>query len=251
MIISRPLISIITPCYNAEATIAGTIESVIDQSFDHLEHIIVDGGSVDKTLEIVEGFRDPRIKCLKGPDRGGYDAMNKGVEQADGQWLIFIGADDCLYSRHTLGNIFSCNFFNCDYIYGDVEYDTGEVFRSTSGKKMLFKNSIHHQSVFYNRRVFECFRYDVEKRLLADFELNLKLYINGIKSVRVDEIICKCAEGGLSRRADFIGYDEEIRVRKKYFSRGLFLTLLNIQTLLRFFAKKTITLINNAVDGSL
>lgn len=98
----QPLFSIITATYNASPTIERTVRSIVGQTFKDYEHIIVDGASKDNTLKIVRGIDDPRRKIVSEPDRGLYDAMNKGLAAARGQYVIFLNAGDKFHSSDTL-----------------------------------------------------------------------------------------------------------------------------------------------------
>ncbi|MDE6121393.1 MAG: glycosyltransferase [Muribaculaceae bacterium] len=117
-----PLFSIITVTYNAEETIARTIESVRGQSFKEYEHIIIDGASTDRTLQIVESMPDPNRRVFSEPDNGIYDAMNKGLVLSRGEYLIFLNAGDCLHEDSTLG-VISEAIYDTDYpglVYGNT-----------------------------------------------------------------------------------------------------------------------------------
>ncbi len=114
-----PKISIITVCYNAEIYIAKTIESVLSQTYSNYEYIIVDGGSSDKTLSILENYKSKIDKLISEPDNGLYYAMNKGIKLAQSEYIIFINAGDTFHASTTLENLFSsCR--NSDVIYGDT-----------------------------------------------------------------------------------------------------------------------------------
>ncbi len=99
-----PFFSIITVCLNSEKTIETTIKSVIDQSFTDFEYIIIDGKSSDKTLEIIEKYKDSRIKIISEKDKGIFDAMNKGVSLSKGKWIHILNSDDYYYSKNSLVN---------------------------------------------------------------------------------------------------------------------------------------------------
>ncbi|MCB0749749.1 MAG: glycosyltransferase, partial [Ignavibacteriae bacterium] len=100
----NPKISIITVCKNSESTILKCIKSVLNQSYNNLEYIILDGVSSDKTISIITGFRDKISKIISEPDCGIYDAMNKGVQASSGDYILFLNADDFLISENTIDN---------------------------------------------------------------------------------------------------------------------------------------------------
>src|SRR5690349_12619231 len=119
-----PLITIITPTFNASFCIDRCIQSVINQTYINVEHLIMDGQSTDNTMAIVQQYQEnypQRIRLISEHDNGIYDAMNKGVQQAKGRWLLFLGADDFLYNRNILKKI-STILLNTknDIVYGNV-----------------------------------------------------------------------------------------------------------------------------------
>ena len=121
-----PLISIITVSYNAVKTIEDTIVSVLGQTYSNIEYIIIDGGSTDGTLDIIKKYEDKITYWVSEPDKGIYDAMNKGILKATGDYLFFLGADDKI----------TCNFNDIIHLFKDkntVYY--GDVLFGEEGKK--------------------------------------------------------------------------------------------------------------------
>lgn len=239
----KPLISIVTVVLNGENDIEEAIRSVVNQAYENVEYIIIDGGSNDGTLNVIKKYEYAIDYWVSEPDNGIYDAMNKGVEAASGEWLQFLGSDDCIYSRDTLSTLFDNFDSKCKLLYGDIIYSDGRVFRSRFGRLMLFRNAIHHQAAFYNKELFRNFRYDTSNRILSDYELNLRLYRSRIENERIDRIIAICDKEGVSRRLLFSGYKEEIRIRNKYVNNPVLLLMLNIQTILRFILKRFVHLL--------
>lgn len=174
---STPLISIITVSYNAVATIEQTVLSVINQDFEDFEYIIVDGGSTDETVEIIKKYQDRITLWVSEPDRGIYDAMNKGIRYAKGEFLYFIGADDILIDNFVLKKV-SC-FLTSKYnvYYGNVIFKKMNLLYD--GEFNSFKivtRNISHQSIFYSKTVFDEFQYNTVYKIFADYDLNLKLF---------------------------------------------------------------------------
>lgn len=126
-------ISVITVCYNAESVIEKTIRSVLGQTYEDLEYIIVDGASKDHTPDIIEGYlADTRVKYLSEPDKGIYDAMNKGAGMATGDYLEFLNAGDVLADDQVLSHIAErAGQSGADILYGDILYvNTNETTES-------------------------------------------------------------------------------------------------------------------------
>lgn len=170
-------ITILTVCFNAESTIESTLISVISQTYQDLEYVIVDGGSSDGTLEKIKKYRNDKFVILSEPDKGIYDAINKGLKLASGDFLLVLGADDSLRNENVIQDVASC-MEDADTVY------YGNVYRSIKkdvycGKynsyKLAVKN-ISHQALFYPKSVFKNKEYKIEYRLFADYAYNIELW---------------------------------------------------------------------------
>ncbi len=205
----KPSISIITAAYNAAMTIAGCIESIHGQSFP-AECIIVDGGSTDGTLEVVERYRSRLAKVVSEPDRGIYDAMNKGISLATGDVIGILNADDFYASEHALSRVAGI-FSNAriDSCYGDLLYvhpaNTSKITRTwRSGpfreRSFYWGWMPPHPTFFVRRSVYE--RYGIFNLALgsaADYELMLRFLVkNKITSAYLPEVLVKMRTGGVS-----------------------------------------------------
>lgn len=225
MICKKPFISIVTVSYNAISTIEKTILSVITQTYSNIEYIIIDGGSTDGTVDIIRRYSADIHYWISEPDRGIYDAMNKGVDQAKGDYIFFLG-DDILIDSNILLSIFmplSCKY---DFLYGNVKYSSGYMFVSKFTSKILLHNTIHHQGAFYGRHLFSNFRYDTKLKLISDYELNLLIYLKRryLKICRLNRIVALCEEGGRSRVNICQSFRETNSIRSRYMN--FFLNLL-------------------------
>ena len=114
-----PFFSIIIPTFNSAKTLNSAIESVLNQSFDKYEILIIDRVSCDETLKIAQSFNDERIRILSDMDKGIYDAMNKGIKLAKGEWVYFLGSDDRFYDETILDKVSLYKSFS-KIIYGNV-----------------------------------------------------------------------------------------------------------------------------------
>src|SRR5882724_10379769 len=159
MTASRPLITIITPTYNAGKFIEKCIESVQAQTFKNFEHLILDGESVDDTVKLVQqyGQRFTTIKLKVEKDKGVFDAMNKGIGLAQANWLYFLGADDYLYDNDVLRKISEYLLKNeAQLIYGNVFFQNlHRLYDKDFDIEKILKHNICHQSVFYHVSVFK------------------------------------------------------------------------------------------------
>jgi putative colanic acid biosynthesis glycosyltransferase len=221
----NPTVSIITVSYNTAASLESTILSVLNQQAA-VEYILIDGGSTDGTTAILDRYRDRLAYCVSEPDRGVYDAMNKGIAAATGDWLFFIGADDQLVNDQTLSHMWEhlatnqINWQDLDLIFGDVRYLSGKNlvrrYNSRFDASLYLKNRLHHQGAFYRRQYLQDWRYDPSFRAFADYELNLKMYLSQARSVKIPTVVADCQVGGLSGQILWSGWREEVAIRHRH-----------------------------------
>ena len=146
---SNEKISVITICYNAEKTIERTIKSVLNQSYKNLEYIIIDGGSKDNTMKIVKRYKDKISSVISEPDNGIYDAMNKGVRIATGEWLNMMNAGDCYTNDEVLNEIFSTSIPKDVFVYL-VRVNIDLINRpSFNHQCTIYRKSLHQEHGFY------------------------------------------------------------------------------------------------------
>ena len=219
-------ISIITISYNAEVTIEKTLKSIKSQSYDNIEHIIVDGGSKDNTLEICNSY--PHVsKIISESDRGVYDAFNKGLKIATGDIIGFLNADDVFFSENSVQeivNAFSNN--ETDIVYGNLDYvnQEGKVIRNWISKryeKGLIKKAWMpaHPTFYCKKEVYDRLGgYNDSFKIAGDFELCLRfLEINNIPSFYLNKKIVKMLVGGISNsglKSKLTIFKEELRAFK-------------------------------------
>jgi len=179
----KPSITVITVCYNSEKTIKETIESVINQTYSNIEYILIDGNSTDNTVKILESYEEEAkekeisYKWISEPDKGIYDAMNKGIDIASGNWIYFLGSDDIFIDRFVVERV-SKKFHNRNTIYyGDVyRPKLNRLYAGEFSKLKLSKQNICHQSIFYPSGELKKIKYNLDYSILADYDLNLKLF---------------------------------------------------------------------------
>ena len=203
-------VSIITVCFNSEATIESTIQSVLKQDYTDIEYIIVDGRSTDKTGSIIEKYRSYIAKTISEKDEGMYFAINKGILAATGDVVGILHADD-LYADEKIISCVAKEFSEkkTDSVYGDLQYvsrkDTEKIIRNwISGpydpKKFLNGWMPPHPAFFVKRKCYQQFgMFNTTFSLAADYELMLRfLYKHKITSSYIPEVLVKMRTGGKS-----------------------------------------------------
>ena len=179
---NNPLVSVVTVSYNAVSTIEQTIVSVLNQTYPHVEYVIIDGGSTDGTLDIIRKYAGRLAYWTSEPDKGIFDAMNKGLRKATGEWINFMNAGDCLFDCHVIENTFK------------KEYDAqvGVVFGSTMTVKGIMKMKpfiyskkkynpmgICHQSLFVRTELAKEIKFDLSYEVAADYNMIMQIYKRG------------------------------------------------------------------------
>lgn len=192
-----PTISIITVCYNAEKEIERTIKSVVSQTYTDKEYVIIDGASKDGTLNIINKYKDNIQKVVSEPDKGIYDAMNKGIKAATGEWIIMMNAGDVFASDTVLEEIFSTQIpEDKSFLYSDVLMHQGKNWQVCP---MSFKGgALNHQCVIYKKKLHERIGwYIVTKKLIVSDYLFF-IQVPEEETLKVDTIIAKYDGGGAS-----------------------------------------------------
>lgn len=198
----KPLISIVTVVYNGESTLEQTIQSVLNQNYDNVEYIIVDGGSKDRTLDIIKKYEDKIDYWQSEPDKGIYDAMNKGINLASGDFINFMNSGDYFANEFVIEKI---SKFSQDIIYGNVLIKQNEKIIELKHKdKLRFfyfarEATICHQSIFAKKSTFENNLFDQNYKIVAD-RVWLKHCIDDKKCTyyHVDIPVCFYDNNGLS-----------------------------------------------------
>ncbi len=203
---NAPQLSIIIPAYNSAKTIEETLNSVIEQNVENIECLVIDGSSTDGTVAILEKYsiQFPFIKYISETDKGIYDAMNKGIALAKGNYLYFMGSDDVFYNNSVLSDLFAHPYFNTiDFIYADVlfKYNRFRVGEEKTYLKLIKnQDNICHQAIFYAKHIFEKLgNYNLNYPIYADFNLNIRCFRDDtITKKYLNTIICIFNEKGTS-----------------------------------------------------
>lgn len=199
---NSPKITVITVCYNAVSEIECTILSVINQLYTNIEYIIVDGASTDGTLDIIKKYSAKISILISEPDKGIYDAMNKGLKLASGEWINFMNAGDCFSDNNVLNSIFSLEIpSNKSFLYSDI------YSRKKNGHYYInimnvteHECKLVHQSVIYRKCLHDEYGYYAvtNKIIVSDYLFFLRVPIDQI--MKINTIIAKYAAFGISEQ---------------------------------------------------
>lgn len=215
-------ISLITVVHNAERTIARCIESVIAQNYNNLQYIIVDGDSTDGTLEIINKYKSHISLIISEPDKGVYDAMNKGIQHATGDVIGTLNADDFFADSSVLTTIGSAFLAQkADIVFGNLNYVDENATIKRRWRTRAYKKGIFnwgwmppHPTFYCKRALFESLGYySLDYGTAADYELMLRfMHSNNVGGFHIDQVVVNMQRGGLSnsnpkRRLKAWGFD--------------------------------------------
>lgn len=204
---TNPTFSIIIPSYNQASTIRATLDSVLGQTYAQREVLVIDGGSTDTTPAILDDYADQLAYALCEPDQGIYDAMNKGIARATGDYLLFLGTDDRLHDEQVLADLAEGirTHQQPDILYGDALLDpSGRIYDGAFPWTKLFFRNLCHQAMCYRRKVFERFgTYDLCYPIKADYAFNLRCFGHpAIRPVYWPRRVVVFNQSGVSGRQD-------------------------------------------------
>jgi len=214
-------VSIITISYNSSKTIKETLDSVINQTYKNFQHIIIDGGSEDETLNICKKYLHI-YKIISEKDKGVYDAFNKGLKLANGEIIGFLNSDDTFYDKNSLNKIVKGFEKNTDAVFGNLKFYNNKnkvmrKWRSKPYEKGAFKNSWMppHPTFYCKKKIFDHYgNFNDSFKIAGDFELMLRfIHCNGIKTKFLDQNLIKMKAGGLSNS----GFRSKIEILKEEF----------------------------------
>jgi glycosyltransferase len=205
---NSPLISIITACFRSERTVRDTLDSVNAQTYPNVEHIIVDGASTDRTLEIVSEHGKRVTQVLSEPDRGIFDAYNKGLKMARGEVVGILNSDDFYATPDALASVMvAFQDSSVDAVYADLVYvdkdDTRKVVRHWKSRPYRsgdFRRGFSpaHPTLFLRRSVYDrTGGFDPGYRFSGDYEYMLRAFhVHGVRSVHLPRILVRMRTGG-------------------------------------------------------
>lgn len=176
---SDPLVSIVIVVFNSGEIVEQAIQSVLAQNYSNKELLVIDGKSGIDTLKSIERYKDHIDYFISEKDCGIYDAMNKGIQASNGEWVYFLGADDIFLNDNVLTEVFhASNYEKEGIVYGDVRFKSGNTrFGGERTYLQLIGKNISHQAIFYRKELLEKMKgYNLKYKILADYELNLRIF---------------------------------------------------------------------------
>jgi len=228
----QPKLSVITIVYNNVKDIERTMLSVLNQTYPNIEYILIDGASNDGTQEVIQKYQDRLPHFISEPDKGIYDAMNKGLALATGDYILFMNSGDEIYAPETVSEVFG-TADSADIYYGETEmynedwqslgqrrHCAPEIF---DWKSFKYGMNISHQAIYVKRSLTE--PYDLQYKYSSDIDWVIKAAKKASSIVNTHMYVAKYLVGGVSKKKHLASLKERFRIFSKYY--GLLPNLVN------------------------
>ncbi len=219
-----PTLTVITVVYNNAVDIERTLLSVINQTYAHIAYVVVDGGSTDGTVDIIRKYADHITRFVSEPDNGIYDAMNKGLALATGDYVLFMNSGDEIYAPDTVAEVFA-TAPDADIYYGETEmFDTNwqslglrrhAIPERFHWKSFRYGMNISHQAIYIRRS--KAGRYDPRYQLSADIDWIIRAAKASGKTVNTKRIVAKYLVGGMSKKRQWQSLRERFQIFNKHY----------------------------------
>lgn len=227
-----PKLTVITVVYNNVRDIERTISSVVSQTYPHLEYLVIDGGSTDGTLEVIKRYADHITWWISEKDHGIYDAMNKGLNAATGDYVLFMNSGDEIYATDTVATVFS-TAPDADIYYGETELFNEQweslglrrhaIPEQFNWRSFRYGMNVSHQAIYIRRAITGL--YDTRYQLSADIDWVIRAAKHAKKIVNTKCIVAKYLVGGLSKKRHWKSLWERFRILSRHY--GLLPNLFN------------------------
>jgi glycosyltransferase involved in cell wall biosynthesis len=221
---SKPVLSVITIVFNNVRDIERTMQSVLSQSYPYIEYLVIDGASTDGTKEVIEGYKDSLACYRSEPDKGIYDAMNKGLALATGDYVLFMNSGDEIYDPETVSAVFA-SADDADIYYGETEmYNENwdslgqrrhKAPENFSWRSFKYGMSISHQAVYIKRAITD--PYDLRYKYSADIDWIIKAAKKADMIVNTRRYVAKYLVGGISKQKHLDSLKERFHIFSKYY----------------------------------
>lgn len=216
----KPLISVVTVCFNAAKCIVPTVKSVVNQTYTDYEYIVIDGGSTDGTLDVIKSFSNRINVLISEPDNGVFEAMNKALKHARGEWICFMNAGDSFYSSSVLQQVASYMLNPLIMLYGDTEYVrvSGKKIEVAAPVRYIHKNMpTSHQSFFVRTEMARETGFNLKYRYASDYNMVYHLFQEyGAERVAHVPVTVSSYEAitGMSKQNEVAVYGEATRIKR-------------------------------------
>lgn len=212
-------VSIVTVVFNDELRIENTILSVLNQTHNDLEYIVIDGNSSDRTVDIIFKYKNKISRVISEPDKGIYDAMNKGLLLCTGDRVLFLNAGDEFHDNKTIESV--TQILNkkerSALIYGNVLLKGKNAILRSQPIKNIHKVMVtNHQGCFFNPEIHKKYLYNIDFKIAADYEVIFKMHVNKEKIEFIDQVISKVEPNGVADSNRFLTCYEYFKVRREY-----------------------------------
>lgn len=199
-VIQNPLVTVITVVLNGVDTIEDTMCSVLKVDSAKVEYIIIDGGSTDGTVQLISNYNDRVAYWISEPDKGIYDAINKGIKKAQGHFFYVLNKGDRLVNFPS-AELLEATYKKADIVLFDVLLSDGRIMKSAIDYRIRFGNTIHHQGAFYRRELH--LEYDLRYKVYSDFDANQKLFLQKKNFLRFNKLVSYHSLDGISNNRKY------------------------------------------------
>ena len=236
-------VTVVTVVKNSEKLIKKTILSVLNQTFKKVEYIIIDGGSKDKTKNIINKYKKKIKKIIFTNDNGIYEAMNLGIKKSSGEWIIFLNSGDIFYNKNVLKDIFFKKKYKDQIIFGNAVRNF--KFKKIEWIGKFYSNysiimQFSHQASFIRSNYHKKNLYEIKNKITSDFIFFFNSYLKKIKFRKINNFISVIDTNGVSNNKRFLSYYEVIKFfyKKKFFINCLLCILYLLYLQIKYFLKK-------------
>lgn len=248
----KPLVSVITVVFNGDNFLEECIHSVLNQTYDNFEYIIIDGGSTDKTLEIIKKFDGIIDYWSSESDHGIYDAWNKGIKYSNGEIIVLLNSDDYFYDKNVINTIINLYVSlevdkrDLCLIHGDMcrQFENGKVKRVKRTKNIYKGIWINFGAVFIVRKIFDTIGlFNNQYKIAGDYDFLLRAKLNNVFFIKIDEFLSVFRIGGVSSSNVLTGYREVLSIQIMQLNNS-------IKPIIYFFIKFLKYIVTNTIRQS-
>ena len=215
----KKIFSIIVVSLNTKSKFIKTFNSIVNQKFKNYEIIVVDGGSIDGTINEIHKRKHKIDKYIIEKDKGIYDAMNKGIRCSNGSWIIFLNSGDKFFNNNILHNINKKKLDNYEIVFGNTAISKNTFkyhVKSKNFKKNTYFMPFCHQSVFTKKKLFRSRKFNTNYKLASDFDFYYYNFKKNKKFLKINNIISEIEAGGFSDTNRVSVYKEYKKIYRKY-----------------------------------